>query len=515
MPSLAEIYLARGRAESDAELRKAAIESQRGTQNAAIWGNTLSNIGQTVAQGISEYGRQKQNAPLIAAETENRKQQAKLQGLQISEAETQQAAAKQAAQKKAVTDQWMGASLKKGEDGLPEYDIDALTQNLTSAGLVDMLPSQVAAAEGFNSSLKQRRTADVNALANLAVGVANAGNDPDVFKNSLKLAALHGIVKPEEAKQIIAAIDADPAHIEKLTSQLIALSPEAQKLVQKPDLMTVNAGDSVIDKRNPSAGASFTAPAKAPIPPTELDLRKQVETERHNKAMEAKARVVAGGGSDTDVKEAVMGMKEGTIPPQLPGRASKEYTSMMAEARRQGFDLAGAATDWMATQKHVATLNGAQQTRLNQAVNQLPELLDTVEGLAKQWKGGKFPILNKANLALAKGGAYGQQAASIANQLDAQIADVNADLATVYMGGNSPTDHGLELAGKALKSEWDEKVLMDMVNLARKNVQTRQNSIRSVGVQGASPDNPYGRTDAAGGTKPLTAAELIKKYGGG
>jgi methyl-accepting chemotaxis protein len=131
-------------------------------------------------------------------------------------------------------------------------------------------------------------------------------------------------------------------------------------------------------------------------------------------------------------------MKAGTLPPQLPGRASKEYVAIMAEAKRQGFDLASAATDWTATQKHIATMNGAQQLRLNQSINALPDMLDSVDALASKWKGGKFPILNKANLALAKGGAYGSDVASIANQLDAQIADVTADLGNVYMGGNSP-----------------------------------------------------------------------------
>ncbi len=192
-----------------------------------------------------------------------------------------------------------------------------------------------------------------------------------------------------------------------------------------------------------------------------------------------------------DVKDAVQGMKEGTVPPQLPGRASKEYVALIAEARRQNFDLAKANLDWTATTKHIATLNNAQQTRLNQAINQLPDLLDSVDRLASQWKGGRFPILNRANLALAKNGAYGEDVASVARKLDQQIADVNADLGVVYMGGNSPTDHALQLAKTALGSDWSEKVLHDMVNLARQNVQIRQNSIRNTGVQGASPTNPY------------------------
>jgi hypothetical protein len=209
-----------------------------------------------------------------------------------------------------------------------------------------------------------------------------------------------------------------------------------------------------------------------------------------------------------DIADSVKGMMDGTLPPQLPGRASKDYTAIMAEAKRQGYDLATAATDWTATQKHIQTMNGAQQLRLNQAVNALPDMLDSVESLAGKWKGGKFPILNKANLALAKGGALGPEAATIANQLDAQIADVVADLGNVYMGGNSPTDHALSLAGKSLSAEWDEKVLKDMVALAKKNVTIRQNSIRNTGVAGASPNNPYGNQPAAAAAPPAAAGGL-------
>ncbi len=214
-----------------------------------------------------------------------------------------------------------------------------------------------------------------------------------------------------------------------------------------------------------------------------------------------------GGLSDkSDVKEFVAGMKDGTLPPQLPGRATKEYAAVMAEAHRQGYDLQAAVTDWNATQKHISTMNGAQQLRLNQAVNQLPELLDTVESLASKWKGGRFPILNKANLIAAKNGVYGSEVATVANQLDAQIADVTADLGNVYMGGNSPTDHALSLAAKSLSADWDAKVLRDMVALARKNVQTRQNSIRNTGVMGASSSNPYGQQPPV----PVTGAPAQK-----
>lgn len=157
----------------------------------------------------------------------------------------------------------------------------------------------------------------------------------------------------------------------------------------------------------------------------------------------------------------------------------------------KGYNKAQAVTDWKATQRHIATMNGSQQLRLNQSINALPEMLDSVDALAAKWNGGRFAILNSANLALAKNGVYGPEAASIANQLTSQIADVTADLGNVYMGGNSPTDHALSLAGQSLKGEWDAKVLKDMVALARKNVTIRKNSIANTGVAGASAGNPY------------------------
>ncbi len=226
------------------------------------------------------------------------------------------------------------------------------------------------------------------------------------------------------------------------------------------------------------------------------------------------ASTIINPQQQSDVKETVAGMKDGSLPPILPGRATKEYNALLAEAHRQGFDLTQAATDWAATQKHIATMNGAQQLRLNQSINALPEMLDKVDQLADQWKGGQFPLLNKANLALAKGGAYGPDVASVANKLDAQIADVTADLGNVYMGGNSPTDHALGLAGKSLSGDWDQKVLHDMVGLARNNVQIRQNSIKNTGVAGASASNPYGNQAPPAATETWVrdaSGKLVKK----
>jgi hypothetical protein len=195
--------------------------------------------------------------------------------------------------------------------------------------------------------------------------------------------------------------------------------------------------------------------------------------------------------SETDPKAIAAAIMRGEREPDTSGLGRPIGAAVDSELAKQGYNKAAAITDWRATQKHIASMNGAQQLNLNQKINALPDLLDSVDTLASQWHGGRFPILNKANLALAKQGAYGEDVASLARQLDTQIADTTADLATVYMGGNSPTDHGLELAATALKGDWSEKVLHDMVKLGKANVTIRRNSIANTGVAGASATNPY------------------------
>jgi len=180
----------------------------------------------------------------------------------------------------------------------------------------------------------------------------------------------------------------------------------------------------------------------------------------------------------------------GDQPPDLKGmyRYGPEVRAILA---KKGYNLTTASIDWQAAQKHFATLNGAQQTRLRQAVDTAIHSLDVIDDLSAKWKGGRFPLLNRANLALAKNGIYGAEVQSVAQQLEAQISDLTSELGNAYMGGNSPTDHALQLAAKNLSADWSQQVLKDMTNLARTNLQIRQNAIQNIGAIGASPQNPY------------------------
>jgi hypothetical protein len=221
-----------------------------------------------------------------------------------------------------------------------------------------------------------------------------------------------------------------------------------------------------------------------------------VRTQLRKQANQVNDKPASMSGMDTlygqaDPKAIGAAIMRGELPPNTERLGRPIGAAVESYLAGQGYNVSRAVTDWKATQRYLASRNSTPQLKLSQSINALPDLLDSVDALAAKWKGGRFPILNKANLALAKGGTYGPEVASIANQLDTQIADVISDLGVVYMGGNSPTDHALGLASKSLSGEWDQRVLHDMVKLAKSNVVIRRNSINNTGVAGASEDNPY------------------------
>ena len=192
----------------------------------------------------------------------------------------------------------------------------------------------------------------------------------------------------------------------------------------------------------------------------------------------SKSPTAAQGGGKSDVQETVAGWADGSLPPIISGRASKDYNALMAEAHRQHFDLSKANQDWTATQKYLGTLNGAQQTRLRQATEQVAETVPLVRSLVTEWDSAGIPYLSAGNLAAAKKGAYGNKAQSLANRLDAQIADMTSELGTVYKGGNSSTDESLRLAARNLQGDWSKKAALDALDQIEQNIKYRRNSMK-------------------------------------
>lgn len=187
---------------------------------------------------------------------------------------------------------------------------------------------------------------------------------------------------------------------------------------------------------------------------------------------------------------------------------SKLAAPLRAYMAEKGYDLKQAELDFGAQKKFLSTLNGQQQLRLRQAITFTSDSLSIVEDLAKQWDGGKFPLLNRANLIAAKNGALGPKAQQIATKLDTQVADLTSELGTVYKGGNSSTDESLKLAAQNLNGAWSKEQLLSNLDLIRKNLAIRKNSIETSGVVGTSKDVPRGTPEPAKAPLSDTISQL-------
>lgn len=484
--SISALLEAPGQIEAQRAQTVGNAQARAAQQSGQAWAGAAQGVGNVLEQ----YQRMREEAPLKAAQLAATQSQTGERNSLTAERNQQTTARTQAGVDSAVVGKILGeggdlASIKKALTGTPEARlIPQIEKSFEDAAKrkadFDKVIADTAKSSADTQAAQEKiAEAHANYLGGLSADVAKHDYDPTAFFHAVALAHKDGMIDTQTAGQAIALGIQTPDQIKPFVDARIAASPEQRKILE-------------------------AAAAKAAVPPKQYEVTVPGPNGQPIKKLVSEAALQAGvpeykappastasPSALNDVKDAVAGMMEGTIPPMLPGRASKEYLATLAEAKRQGYDLQAAVTDWNATQKHIATMNGAQQLRLNQSINALPELLDTVDDLASKWKGGRFPTLNKANLALAKGGAYGDEVATIARQLDSQIADVTADLGSVYMGGNSPTDHALELAGKSLAGEWSEKVLRDMVALARKNVTIRRNSINNTGVQGVGSENPY------------------------
>lgn len=204
------------------------------------------------------------------------------------------------------------------------------------------------------------------------------------------------------------------------------------------------------------------------------------------------APATGGTGNAQDVQDTADAIAEGTQPPVLTG-LYRNTLAVRGALKRKGYDLATANRDWQAINKHLATLQGPAQETLRQSVEFAYQSLDVIDDLYSQWQKlggpGGYRALNKANLFLAKQSPG--EAGRVAQQLDAQIADLVTALATVYKGGNASTNQTLLLAAKNLSGDWNEEQFRGALDQARKNLQIRRNSINTSAPVGVTPGSPY------------------------
>jgi hypothetical protein len=250
----------------------------------------------------------------------------------------------------------------------------------------------------------------------------------------------------------------------------------------------------------------------------------QAETVRHNKAMETKRGLAAtpypGGPKQNDAHDIAQAIISGEQPPTLTG-LYRNAAPVRAELARQHFNLQQAESDWKAVQKHLTTLNGAQQERLRQSVSFAYDSLDQIDNLYGQWKKlagpSGFKIINKANLA-ASAQLPGETGA-VAQNLVALINDFTSEMGTVYKGGNSSTDETLRLASGNLKADWNDETFTRAVKQLKTTLGIRRSSIvhsQAAGVSEGSPYNP-GTSPANTpypGKQPAAGADPFASFGG-
>jgi hypothetical protein len=197
--------------------------------------------------------------------------------------------------------------------------------------------------------------------------------------------------------------------------------------------------------------------------------------------------------SPDDIKEAAVGIIEGRLNPDLTKYSFRDRTAIAAELQRAGYNQIQAQQEQYAVTRYLASANGTQQLRLRQGVEKINPHLDIIEDLYAQLQKEGIPTDFKAwnNLLLKAKENLGGRAGALAQALETQVNDLAPELATIYMGGNSPTDKALTLAQTNLAAKWNPQTFKLALEMLRKNVTLRRNAIRFTGPAGIQQDSPY------------------------
>ena len=202
----------------------------------------------------------------------------------------------------------------------------------------------------------------------------------------------------------------------------------------------------------------------------------------------------------------------GKQPPTTTGLYGQS-AAVKAELQRQGFNLSQAVLEWTATQKWVSSANSTTQLRLRQAISSVKQGIEGLRSASQEWNAGGFAPLNSVNMKLALDGALGstpeerQKAQSTAAKFKLQATIITDELGQTFMGGNSPTDRALELAGGVLNTNWSQQTLDDALTSLDTNLGYRMNAIESTGAITSSGTNPYATGSTQSGTTSMTGPD--------
>jgi hypothetical protein len=201
-------------------------------------------------------------------------------------------------------------------------------------------------------------------------------------------------------------------------------------------------------------------------------------------------------------KIVAQSMIDGIVPPVIFSHLRRISPEIHEHIAAQGFDLLSLQHDYTATVGMIRTLNNSQQVRLRQSASsvlgsigaegypqpiiggrQLPSLRD----LIKEWDGTLFRPLNSVQLGLALRGMMGSDAQILARDMDSMISDVQAELAIIYQGGNSPTEKVIGLTERNIQTDDARDTILRSLDRVESQVK-----LRLLAIEDVSPITPGG-----------------------
>ena len=225
---------------------------------------------------------------------------------------------------------------------------------------------------------------------------------------------------------------------------------------------------------------------------------------------------ISGAGKNKNaVLSTMYGVINGTIPPTSSGMGGATiFNYVRAGMAATGQDLTQLTNEWTATQKYIASANSPAQVRLKQAIGSVTQGIGQLKSDAQKWNAGGFAPLNAANLKIALSGAYGQDAQTIAASFQQQSTIIQDELGQTFMGGNSPTDKALDMAGSVFNTSWSYDTLSSALDQLNTNLNFRMNAINSVNVGGLGGGNdPYAPNNGSGTSGGDTTSQITSLGG--
>jgi len=243
--------------------------------------------------------------------------------------------------------------------------------------------------------------------------------------------------------------------------------------------------------------------------------------EEYQRLMRAKREVGDAGRSPQsfiiqqqtrdDAEGIAQRIVDGLDPPVISARVEGPVRAAIARIAPE-YDLSRARNDFQGIQRHVSSLNNPQQLRLRQtafsALNSL-EYLDEVVGQYEKLGGGKnVRTWNQFQNWAAEQGLTSPEYTEAFRMLNALVTDQESEVATVYRGGNSPTDQTLLRAAQNLNTNWSTQSMKRLIGLQKRQLNLRIQAIeqaRPVGTGGGT--NMYDPGPGGGQTPPPRGGE--------